>query len=72
MLKQMKKKKISNFNKLKYNIEIELNNVLHSFQKLSKNNLKIFENLIKESKSKIKKKKLYFVEMEVVRLMHNI
>ena len=54
MLKQMKKKKISNFNKLKYNIEIELNNVLHSFQKLSKNSLKIFENLIKESKSNIK------------------
>ena len=36
MLKQMNQKKISNFNKLKYNIEIELNNVLQSFQKLSK------------------------------------
>ncbi len=60
MLKQINKKKISNFNKLKYNIEIELNNVLHSFQKLSKNSLKIFENLIKESKSKIKKKKIIF------------
>ncbi len=49
----MNKNKMSNFDKLKHNIEIELNNVLHSFQNLSKDNLKIFENLIKESKLKI-------------------
>lgn len=56
----MNKKKLSNINKLKLNIKEELNNVAYSFQHFSKDNLKTFDNLIKESKSKINKKKIIF------------
>ena len=47
-------------NKLTKILKAELADVINSFQKISQNDLKIFQKLIKESKSKINKKKIIF------------
>ena len=46
---------------LKFTIEEELKNVSRSLIDISNDNLKIFSKLIKESKSKLNKKKNYFL-----------
>ena len=47
--------------KLKFILEEELKNVTESLINISSINLKIFSKLIEESKSKLNKKKNYFL-----------
>ena len=58
--------------KLKFKIEEELKNIIESLINISSINLKIFSKLIDESKSKLNKKKLFFVVMVVAHHMLNI
>ena len=57
---------------LKFTIEEELKNVSRTLIDISNDNLKIFSKLIEESKSKLNKKKLFFVVMVVAHHMLNI
>ena len=58
--------------KLKFTIEEEFKILLKSLINISSINLKIFSKLTDESKSKLNKKKLFFVVMVVAHHMLNI